>query len=49
VTAGQRSDQLPHLDDLARVKTIGRLVEDEDIRIVNQSLGECGTLAIAAG
>ena len=48
VASGQRTDQLPHFDDLARIKAVAWLVEDEDVRIVDQGLGKRRPLAIAA-
>ena len=32
VAAGQRADQVAHLDDLARIEPVGRLVEDQECR-----------------
>ena len=47
VIAGELLDQLARFDDLLRVEAGGRLVEDEDVRVVNQRLGEADALAVA--
>ena len=45
----QFGDQLPHFADLARVQTGGRLVQDDQLRVVHQSLGDAHPLAEAFG
>src|SRR5262245_48660627 len=47
--AGKALDELADIDDLAWVKSNGRLIEDEYIRIAQQRLGECYTLPVALG
>ena len=47
-SSGQRPDQLAHLDDLARIEAVGRLVEDEDLGIVHQRLRNRHSLAVTA-
>ncbi len=44
----QRPDVPPHLDDLARVEAVGRLVEDEQVRIAQEGLGDSDALAVPA-
>ena len=41
------ADQLPRLDDLLRVEAGGRLVEDQDVGIVDQRLRQADALPIA--
>src|SRR5437016_1832545 len=48
VTAGERADQAARLDDLARVEPVGRLIEDQDLWVVHNRLGQRGALPIAA-
>ena len=45
--AGELLDQLARLDDLFRVEAGRRLVEDEDVGVVNQRLGEPDALLVA--
>ena len=45
----ERTDQVSHLEDLLRVKTDGRLVEDHDLGISHQSLRDTDALLIALG
>src|SRR5947207_9318840 len=47
VTAGKRSDQPAHLDDLTRIEAVRRLIENHDFRLVHQRLRERRALAIA--
>ena len=49
VIARQRLDELADLDDLLRVEPGGRLVEDEDVRVVDQRLREADALLVALG
>ena len=44
----QRADVPAHLDDLARIEAVGGLVEDQQGRIPQQSLGDGDSLAVAA-
>ena len=44
----QRADVPAHLDDLARIEAVGGLVEDQQGRIPQQSLGDGDALAVAA-
>ena len=45
--AGQVLDQLTGLDDLLGVEAGGRLVEDEDVGIVDQRLRQADALLVA--
>ena len=45
--AAQRADELAHLDDLHRVEAAGRLVEDQQLRLVHQRLGHADALPVA--
>ena len=47
VLAAQRADGGAHLDDLHRVEAAGRLVEDQQLRLVHQRLGDADALAVA--
>ncbi len=49
VLAGERLDQLPHLDDLGGIEADGGLVEDEHLRVAEQRLGEAHSLPLALG
>ena len=40
-------DEVAHLDDLHRVETAGRLVEDEELRLVDDRLRDADALAEA--
>jgi hypothetical protein len=42
-------DQVPHLPDLVRVESDGRLVEDEQVGVVEQGVGQAHALAVAFG
>ena len=48
---GARARQGPnlpaHLDDLARVEAVGGLVENQEVRIAQQGLGDSDALAVA--
>ena len=44
----ERADQSAHLDDLARVETIGRLVQHQQLRLSEQRLSDSHALPIAA-
>jgi len=46
---GRCPDQLADLDDLRRVEADRRLVEDQDLRVVQQRAGETDTLPVALG
>ncbi|MEO7731293.1 MAG: hypothetical protein ABIY55_09995, partial [Kofleriaceae bacterium] len=37
-------DQVPHLDDLHRVKAASRLVEDQELRLMNDRLRDTDAL-----
>ena len=43
------ADDVEQLDGRLRIETGGRLVENRDLRILHQDLGEAETLAHAAG
>ena len=47
VIAGQLLDELPRFDDLLRIESGGRLVEDQDIGIVNERLRQTDALPVA--
>jgi hypothetical protein len=47
--AGEALDQFPNLLDLVRIETDGRLVEDDDIGIVDDRLRNADPLFVAAG
>ena len=47
VLAAQRLDGRAHLDDLHRVEPAGRLVEDQQLRLVHQRLGHADALPVA--
>ena len=47
VVLGERRDQLSDLYNLLRVKTTGGLIENDDIRLVNDRLGKTNSLAIS--
>ena len=49
VPLAQVFDQLPHLADLVRIEADGRLVEDEQIRIMQERVGQTHALAVAFG
>jgi hypothetical protein len=49
VLAAEALDQLARLDDLLGIEARGRLVEDEDVRVVEDGLGEAHALAISLG
>ena len=42
-------DELADFEFLVRVEAVGRLVEDQDFRVVKQRLGEAGAVAVAFG
>ncbi len=43
----QPTDQPPHLDDLRRIQADGRLIQDEQLGLVQDGLGQPHTLSIA--
>ena len=45
--AAELLDELAHLELLVRVESVGRLVEDEDARVVQQRLREAGAALVA--
>ena len=45
--AGELLDELPRFDDLLGVEAGGRLVEDEDVGVVDQRLREADALLVA--
>src|SRR5262245_53714320 len=45
----QFPDPVPNLDDLVRVEAAGRLIHDQDRRIVEQGLGQPHALAVPLG
>ena len=47
VLAAQLPDQVAHLDDLHRVQAAGRLVQDQQRRLVHQRLGHAHALPVA--
>ena len=47
--AARDADQLAELDNLARIEAVGRLVEHQQIRVVQQGLGEQNALPVTAG
>ena len=47
VVAGELFDQLPRFDDLLGVEAGGGFVEDQDVGVVNQGLGEADALPVA--
>ncbi len=47
--APERLDQLADLDDLGRVEADRRLVQDEDLGIMDEGLGDADPLLVAAG
>ena len=47
--ASQLLDDAPHLDDLRRVEPDGRLVQDQDLRLVEQRLRQPEALAQSLG
>ncbi len=49
VVLPQVLDQRPHFDDLGRVQAHGRLVQDDDLRVADQGLGDAHPLAVALG
>ena len=49
VFAGEALDQLARFDDLLRVESGGRLVENQDVGIVNDGLREADALPVAFG
>ncbi len=46
---GKLSDQIPHLQNLLRIESYHRLIQDQHLRITNQRLSKPGTLLIAFG
>jgi hypothetical protein len=46
VVAGELLDELACLDDLLRVEAGCRFVENQDLRVVNDCLGESDPLAV---
>ena len=44
----ERADQLAHLDDLARIEAVGRLVEDQQLRSAEQRLRDRHALPVSA-
>ena len=49
VIAGEGREQLADLDDLLGIETAGRLVEDQDVGVVDDGLGDADALAVAFG
>src|SRR5262249_53270344 len=49
VVARELAKQLADFDDLLRVEAAGRLVEDEDVGVVDDRLGESDALPVAFG
>ena len=47
--AGEPPDQLADLDDLVRVQAGSGFVEDDDLRVVYEGLGQGGALAVSLG
>ena len=47
--AGQALDQVADADDLQGIQAAGGLVEDQDVRVVDQRLGQAGALLVALG
>ena len=47
VRLAERSDEVPDLDYLLRVKTDGRLVEDYNARVADERLRDADSLLIA--
>ena len=47
VPAAEVADQLAHLADLAGIEADGRLVEDEQIGLVQQRVGQSNALTVA--
>ena len=45
----QRADEVTNLENLSGVKTDGRLIQDDNIRIAEQGCGQSYTLPIALG
>ena len=46
--AGKRADEVANGDDLIGIKSSGRLVEDEQLGLVDERLSDGDTLAIAS-
>ena len=49
VVAGEAVDQLADFDDLLGIEAGGGLVEDQDVGVVDDRLGEADALAVALG
>jgi hypothetical protein len=49
VVAGEVLEQVADLDDLGGVEAAGRLIEDQDIGIVDDGLSDADALAVALG
>ena len=47
MVAGELLDQLTRLDDLLRIEAGGRLVEDQDVRVVDERLRQADALPVA--
>ena len=46
---GKSLQQIPHLNDLSRIHTYHRLIEDQNLRISDQSLSQSDPLLISLG
>ena len=47
--APKLADQIPDVDNLLRVESVCRLVEDDDLRIADDGAGDSDSLAVALG
>ena len=47
--SAEGSDKITNLDDLLRIETYGRLVENKDLGVTNKCLSDTYSLAVALG